>query len=488
MKTRAHRYGQVMVIGQLTATLHGKTVRFEVNADVPVVLGRSSDCAVRLTDPKVSRQHCQIVVANGRLRVVDLGSSQGLVHRGERCAECEIELGDGFHVGQTFVRFESVQEDRAVATAAPGDAAASTEAGGADVGATEPEVGKAMAGYQLEDVLGRSDRCTVYRARPRDGFGSLALKVLRLSPQADRATRERAAFEVDVRTAAAIVDPRLLRVLGFGRAEPWCFAALEMVPGKSLAAMLAGGQRLPASRLLPLLRDLLGALDVLHEQGLVHGGVHPGNVFVLDDGSGRLADARAHARLRAGEAPTFAAPEVLAGGPAGSRADLYALGCVAYAALTGAPPFVGTADEVRAAQGAQKPGPLSARDASIPAALDRLVRERLLAIAPTDRPQSAADALVELEDVEDGVGNGSARVTAPAASAASARRDAIEQVGEGRRRQAGRATVVAATLSAQAVVFAIHLVAAAALLVLAKAIWGFDLYALFGVAGPGGKG
>lgn len=472
-----------MVIGQLTATLHGRTLRFEVAGDVPIVLGRGSACAVRLTDPKVSRQHCQILVAGGRLQVVDLGSSQGLLHRGERCARCEIDVGDGFHVGQTFVRFEALRTDgpEPAPAAAPLPA---VEVAVADT-AAEPVPGKPLAGYHLESVLGRGDRCTVFRARPRDGVESVALKVLRVAPDPDGAARDRAAFEVDVRTAASIVDPRLLRVLAFGRADPWCFAALELVPGQSLAAMLASGQRLPASRLLPVLRDVLGALDALHEQGLVHGGVHPGNVFVLDDGSGRLADARGQARLRGGEAPTYAAPEVLAGGAVDPRADLYAVGCVGYAALTGAPPFLGSLAAVRAAHGVQTPAPLSARDASIPVALDRLLRERLLAAAVADRPQSAAAALAELEDVEDG-GGGAARVAV--AVRAEVRRNTIEQVTEGRRRPPDRATVAAATLAAQAVVFAIHLIAAAALLVLAKAIFGFDLYAVFGLGGAAGRG
>ena len=96
-----------MEIGKLTATTLGQKLRFDVRPGSPVTVGRSNRCTLCVPDPKVSREHCRLEFVDGKVRVTDLASSHGLTYRGHRCAEFEIEVGDGFHIGQTFVRFEA---------------------------------------------------------------------------------------------------------------------------------------------------------------------------------------------------------------------------------------------------------------------------------------------------------------------------------------------------------------------------------------------
>lgn len=100
-----------MEVATLTATTLGRTTRFDVRSGPPTTIGRSSRCSVRLPDRSVSRVHCQLTFLGGRLVVTDLDSTQGLIYRGEPCAEFELELGDGFHLGQTFVRFEASETE-----------------------------------------------------------------------------------------------------------------------------------------------------------------------------------------------------------------------------------------------------------------------------------------------------------------------------------------------------------------------------------------
>ncbi|MBL8726951.1 MAG: FHA domain-containing protein [Planctomycetes bacterium] len=129
-----------MEVAQLTAATGGETMRFEVRAGQPATLGRSSQCSVRLRDPKVSRVHCQLTFAAGRLRVSDLDSSQGLVHRGQPSKAFELDVGDGFHLGATFVRFEARGADPTLAATPPGDAPARPLAApGPDYPDVEPE-------------------------------------------------------------------------------------------------------------------------------------------------------------------------------------------------------------------------------------------------------------------------------------------------------------------------------------------------------------
>jgi predicted component of type VI protein secretion system len=114
-----------MELARMAATTRGTVVDFLVRPDEAVTLGRSSRCTVTVRDPKVSRRHCQLSYAQGRIVAVDLASSHGLLHRGLRQPMVALDVGDGFHLGETFIRFVAVdQVDDAVAAAifAPGGA------------------------------------------------------------------------------------------------------------------------------------------------------------------------------------------------------------------------------------------------------------------------------------------------------------------------------------------------------------------------------
>lgn len=102
-----------MQLARISAITNGETVRFDVRADEPASLGRSSDCDLQVHDAKVSREHCRITLRDGRLHVVDSGSSHGLVHRGQRCTEVVLGIGDSFEVGKTTVRFDGTFEQLA---------------------------------------------------------------------------------------------------------------------------------------------------------------------------------------------------------------------------------------------------------------------------------------------------------------------------------------------------------------------------------------
>ncbi|MFN9945773.1 MAG: FHA domain-containing protein [Planctomycetota bacterium] len=112
-----------MELARMAATTRGNVADFLIRPDEAVTLGRSSACTVPLRDPKVSRRHCQLSFAQGRVIAVDLASSHGLLHRGARQPMVALAIGDGFHLGETFVRFvavERVDDATAAAWFAPG--------------------------------------------------------------------------------------------------------------------------------------------------------------------------------------------------------------------------------------------------------------------------------------------------------------------------------------------------------------------------------
>ncbi|MDV5147676.1 bifunctional serine/threonine-protein kinase/ABC transporter substrate-binding protein [Streptomyces sp. SBC-4] len=204
-----------------------------------------------------------------------------------------------------------------------------------------------IAGYRLLGRLGAGGMGVVYLAR--SGGGALAaLKLIRSEHAADPGFRER--FRREARAAERITGRWVVRVLGADpeAREPWL--ATEYVPGPSLAEAVGLHGALPEPTVRALGARLASALDDMHEAGLVHRDVKPGNVLLaldgprlIDFGIARSAGATA---LTATDAmigtPGFLAPEqarVAGAGEVGPASDVFSLGCVLAYALTGERPF-----------------------------------------------------------------------------------------------------------------------------------------------------
>ncbi|MFD3996343.1 bifunctional serine/threonine-protein kinase/ABC transporter substrate-binding protein [Streptomyces sp. NPDC058583] len=205
----------------------------------------------------------------------------------------------------------------------------------------------AIAGYRLLGRLGAGGMGVVYLAR--SGGGALAaLKLIRAEHAADPGFRER--FRREARAAERITGRWVVRVLGADpeAREPWL--ATEFVPGPSLAEAVALHGALPEPTVRALGARLASALADMHEAGLVHRDVKPGNILLaldgprlIDFGIARSAGATA---LTATDAmigtPGFLAPEqarVAGAGEIGPASDVFSLGCVLAYALTGERPF-----------------------------------------------------------------------------------------------------------------------------------------------------
>ncbi|MFH8625449.1 ABC transporter substrate-binding protein [Streptomyces vietnamensis] len=209
----------------------------------------------------------------------------------------------------------------------------------------------AIAGYRLLGRLGAGGMGVVYLARSTGG-ALAALKLIRAEHAADPGFRER--FRREARAAERITGHWVVRVLGADpeAREPWL--ATEYVPGPSLAEAVALHGALPEPTVRALGARLAAALTDMHEAGLVHRDVKPGNVLLaldgprlIDFGIARTAGATA---LTATDAmigtPGFLAPEqarVAGSGEVGPAADVFSLGCVLAYALTGERPFGGGA-------------------------------------------------------------------------------------------------------------------------------------------------
>jgi serine/threonine-protein kinase len=252
--------------------------------------------------------------------------------------------------------------------------------------------------YELAEVIGRGGMGTVYRAVDRVLGRSVAVKTLP-GFLADREPTSVARFEREARAAAALSHPGVVAVYDAGTDETTRFIVMELVPGRSLEAMLRDDGPFDPARAARIAARVADALEAAHAAGIVHRDIKPANVMVADDGSVKVLD---FGIARAIDAATltqtasvigtaaYMSPEQALGKPADERSDIYSLGCVLYALLAGHPPFRGDGAAAILNQHANvAPRAPSAENGRVSPELDALVMQ-MLSKAPEDRPQTAA--------------------------------------------------------------------------------------------------
>ncbi len=272
-----------------------------------------------------------------------------------------------------------------------------------------------MGSYELGERIGRGGMGEVYRATHRMLARPAAIKLIRPESMAAR-TGEKAhvaveRFHREAEAAARLQSPHTVGVYDFGATEDGTlYIVMELLDGMDLESLVRHEGPLPAPRVVHILRQVCESLEEAHASGLVHRDIKPANlhigrfglrhdfVKVLDFGLVTAATAPGADRLLVTAVgsipgtPAYMAPEMIMGDQVDGRADLYALGCVAYFLLTGQ--LVFEADN--ALQSITKrlqetPVPPSQRtELPVPPDLDALVLA-CLAAQPPDRPATAGE-------------------------------------------------------------------------------------------------
>ena len=259
--------------------------------------------------------------------------------------------------------------------------------------------GRRIAGYLLEDEIGRGGMAVVYRAQDLRLGRTVAVKLL--APELARNDTFRRRFAHESRVAAAIDHPHIVPVFEAGETDGVLYLAMRYVEGRDLRALLDREGRLPLETACRIALQVASALDAAHAHDLVHRDVKPGNVLVAE---GTDSDRPEHVYLTdfgltkkslslsgftsAGQfvgTLDYVAPEQISGRPVDGRCDVYSLGCVVFEMLTGAPPYRRDDDMalLRAHQYDPAP-PLTGLRPDLPPAVDPVLAASL-AKAPGDR-------------------------------------------------------------------------------------------------------
>ncbi len=277
-------------------------------------------------------------------------------------------------------------------------------------------VGRTLLHYRVLEKIGAGGMGVVYRAHDEKLDRDAALKVLPAGALADEAARKR--FQQEALALSHLNHPNICTIYEIGEAEGQTYIAMEFVKGRSLSAM-ARGEGLAAETAVRYGAQIADALVHAHERGVVHRDLKSSNVIVTPAGRAKVLDFGLAKRLHEGRAEEatrtqgslteagtvvgtlhYIAPEVLEGGLADGRSDIWALGVVLYEMATGRLPFEGqTAFAVSSAILREPPAPLPER---VPAGL-RGVIQRCLAKEPAQRYQTAAEVRAVLEAASSGV-------------------------------------------------------------------------------------
>jgi eukaryotic-like serine/threonine-protein kinase len=295
-------------------------------------------------------------------------------------------------------------------------------------------LGQVLAGkYRIEERLNEGGMGAVYRGTHVLMDKTVAVKVLRPSLAADEKIVQR--FSREARAASRISHPHALSVTDFGESEDGVvFLVMEYLDGKTLKEVIREAGQMPLPRVVEIIRQVGGALDAAHGQGVVHRDLKSENIMLLNSAGPDYAKVLDFGIAKITEPtgaydPGLTAPDLVIGTPQymspeqcsqaseiDARSDLYSLGVIIYEMFVGHVPFTGhspTAIMMKHMQD-EAPSVLQERP-DLPAAVARVV-ERSLAKRKEDRYQHVGDLVEDLT-----MASGMAAATTPPVPSSSAR-------------------------------------------------------------------
>ncbi|MEO1085285.1 MAG: serine/threonine-protein kinase, partial [Acidobacteriota bacterium] len=271
-----------------------------------------------------------------------------------------------------------------------------------------------LGDYKLEEELGRGGMGVVYRATQTSLARPVAVKLLIEGQWASEQARRR--FQVEARAAASLEHPSIIKVHEVGEYEGQPYFSMDLVEGEDLAGLLKR-ERPAISQTVRWLIDICDAVACAHGRGVAHRDLKPSNV-IIDPGGRPVVTDFGLARIEQNPAqtapltltgqvfgtPGYIAPERLRGvSTNASGEDIYALGAILHALLTGKPPFHSYSSWPALSRAMEEDLPsLQRLNPQVPADLDAICLKSL-ARRPEDRYASVVDLRQDLERFDQGL-------------------------------------------------------------------------------------
>ena len=277
---------------------------------------------------------------------------------------------------------------------------------------------EALGKYEIRRELARGAMGIVYEAYDPLIRRRVALKTIRPDQlDGERPADVTARFRREAQAAGRLSHPNIVAIHEFAEDGGMWFIAMEFVDGRELRECFASDERFRLPDVERIMSQILDALDYSHRQGVVHRDIKPANIFLLADGTVKVADfgiahIEASNLTQVGTVvgtPSYMSPEQILGLPIDGRSDLFSAGVILYQFLTGERPFAGSSATTMQKVLKEDPLPPSSLNVQLPPVIDAVVR-KALAKRADDRFQTAPEFASALRSA--------LRAGAPAATAA----------------------------------------------------------------------
>lgn len=374
--------------------------------DGELVLGRDPGGAgVKIADPRCSRKHAKLSWKGGRLYAKDLGSKNGTWVNGKRIKEIELQPGDNLRIGHAEFAFTPPGQPYRCASCLQTVMVAPPESPFCnECKRSFPLLGTTLGQRRLVRGLGTGSFGSVYVGHHR-GTPYVAVKVLHVefTETPDVVMK----FLKEAYATSGLEHENIVRFGDSGHEAGHWYILLEYFPSESLKEVLEERRFLPVEEGLNIARQVLSALDYAHQRKLLHRDIKPGNILLDDQGrvkvvdfglAKRLVDSAFTSQTTTGMpgTPLFMAPELLQGGTATFRADIYSAAATIFRMLTGRHPIEAKKlNEWLQAIQTQVPPPANSIREDIPQQVSDALA-KALSKNPKDRQETIASLATDL--------------------------------------------------------------------------------------------
>jgi len=268
-------------------------------------------------------------------------------------------------------------------------------------------IGTRLGQYEIIEELGKGGMATVYRAYQPNADRYVAIKVIHRALASDSQGMNR--FEREAKLVSRLEHPYLLPVFDVNITNEPPYIVMRYLEGGTLKEVIERRAIVPLGEILYLMRQIAGALDYAHRQGVVHRDIKPSNIMVDEDGNAFLMDFGI-ARISEGEGltqtgftvgtPGYMSPEQgIADDAITPAADVYSLGVMLYEMATGKAPYGGSTPMAILMKHIQDPIPSAlALNPDLPEKIDEII-QKAMAKDPQQRYQSAGEFVEDLEKI-----------------------------------------------------------------------------------------